>query len=180
MVLLNYIVMCLIFGTTFLAIKVGVDAGAPPFSRRGFAFSGGLRPVCMDGVEKESAVVAAVPQGDVSNRSRAHLRRVCPVVLGGAVFELRHCRGIVGDGAADDSAAGDPHLRTQAGPQLLGRLPYRVRRSDPAAAARSDGCAKPALAARLRRRFVRRDFTRPGPSIPAASSGGLRILRRSP
>ncbi|WJQ82460.1 DMT family transporter [Brevibacillus brevis] len=37
MVLLNYVVMCLIFGTTFLAIKVGIDAGAPPF------FSGGLR-----------------------------------------------------------------------------------------------------------------------------------------
>ncbi|MGG4452761.1 DMT family transporter [Brevibacillus porteri] len=37
MVLLNYVVMCLIFGTTFLAIKVGIDAGAPPF------FSAGLR-----------------------------------------------------------------------------------------------------------------------------------------
>ncbi|MGG1661615.1 DMT family transporter [Brevibacillus sp. NRS-1366] len=37
MVLINYIVMCLIFGTTFLAIKVGIDAGAPPF------FSGGIR-----------------------------------------------------------------------------------------------------------------------------------------
>lgn len=32
-----YIVMCLIFGTTFLAIKVGVDAGIPPF------FFGGTR-----------------------------------------------------------------------------------------------------------------------------------------
>ncbi|CAI8987449.1 EamA-like transporter family [Brevibacillus sp. IT-7CA2] len=37
MVLLNYVIMCLIFGTTFLAIKVGIDAGAPPF------FSAGLR-----------------------------------------------------------------------------------------------------------------------------------------
>ncbi|MED1205494.1 DMT family transporter [Heyndrickxia acidicola] len=37
MVLFNYVLMCLIFGTTFLAIKVGVDAGAPPF------FSAGLR-----------------------------------------------------------------------------------------------------------------------------------------
>ncbi|RRJ65090.1 EamA family transporter [Paenibacillus oralis] len=38
MVLLNYIVMCLIFGTTFLAIKVGVDAGAPPFFSAGIRF----------------------------------------------------------------------------------------------------------------------------------------------
>ncbi|RNB79580.1 EamA family transporter [Brevibacillus fluminis] len=37
MVILNYLIMCLIFGTTFLAIKVGIDAGAPPF------FSAGLR-----------------------------------------------------------------------------------------------------------------------------------------
>lgn len=37
MILFNYLVMCLIFGTTFLAIKVGIDAGAPPF------FSAGLR-----------------------------------------------------------------------------------------------------------------------------------------
>jgi drug/metabolite transporter (DMT)-like permease len=37
MILIRYVLMCLIFGTTFLAIKVGMDAGAPPF------FSGGLR-----------------------------------------------------------------------------------------------------------------------------------------
>ncbi|MBH5320072.1 EamA family transporter [Paenibacillus sp. GSMTC-2017] len=37
MILLAYVLICLIFGTTFLAIKVGVDAGAPPF------FSAGLR-----------------------------------------------------------------------------------------------------------------------------------------
>jgi drug/metabolite transporter (DMT)-like permease len=37
MILIGYVLMCLIFGTTFLAIKVGVDAGAPPF------FSAGLR-----------------------------------------------------------------------------------------------------------------------------------------
>lgn len=37
MVIMNYLFMCLIFGTTFLAIKMGVDAGAPPF------LSGGLR-----------------------------------------------------------------------------------------------------------------------------------------
>ncbi|KKO53220.1 DMT family transporter [Paenibacillus sp. DMB20] len=37
MILMNYLLMCLIFGTTFLAIKVGIDAGAPPF------FSAGLR-----------------------------------------------------------------------------------------------------------------------------------------
>jgi drug/metabolite transporter (DMT)-like permease len=30
--------MCLIFGTTFLAIKVGVDAGAPPFFSAGIRF----------------------------------------------------------------------------------------------------------------------------------------------
>lgn len=37
MLYIAYIVMCLIFGTTFLAIKVGVDAGIPPF------FFGGTR-----------------------------------------------------------------------------------------------------------------------------------------
>ncbi|MBX9976432.1 DMT family transporter [Cytobacillus firmus] len=37
MIIINYLIMCLIFGTTFLAIKVGVDAGVPPF------FSAGLR-----------------------------------------------------------------------------------------------------------------------------------------
>lgn len=37
MVFIGYAVMCLIFGTTFLAIKIGVDAGVPPF------FSAGLR-----------------------------------------------------------------------------------------------------------------------------------------
>ncbi|MGE7689893.1 DMT family transporter [Lysinibacillus sp. NPDC097214] len=37
MVIINYFFMCLIFGTTFLAIKIGVDAGLPPF------FSAGLR-----------------------------------------------------------------------------------------------------------------------------------------
>ncbi|MFC0190221.1 DMT family transporter [Fictibacillus aquaticus] len=38
MVLFNYFVMCLIFGTTFLAIKIGVDAGAPPFFSAGSRF----------------------------------------------------------------------------------------------------------------------------------------------
>ncbi|OPA73593.1 EamA family transporter [Paenibacillus selenitireducens] len=37
MILINYLIMCLVFGTTFLAIKIGIDAGAPPF------FSAGLR-----------------------------------------------------------------------------------------------------------------------------------------
>ncbi|GGH18743.1 DMT family transporter [Paenibacillus segetis] len=37
MILVAYALICLIFGTTFLAIKIGVDAGAPPF------FSAGLR-----------------------------------------------------------------------------------------------------------------------------------------
>ncbi|GKU76214.1 DMT family transporter [Paenibacillus sp. L3-i20] len=37
MILVAYVCICLIFGTTFLAIKIGVDAGAPPF------FSAGLR-----------------------------------------------------------------------------------------------------------------------------------------
>ncbi|SDN40770.1 Threonine/homoserine efflux transporter RhtA [Paenibacillus sp. yr247] len=37
MIIFNYLLVCLIFGTTFLAIKVGVDASAPPF------FSAGLR-----------------------------------------------------------------------------------------------------------------------------------------
>ncbi|MED4225348.1 DMT family transporter [Neobacillus cucumis] len=37
MVLFGYLFMCLIFSTTFLAIKIGIDAGVPPF------FSAGLR-----------------------------------------------------------------------------------------------------------------------------------------
>jgi drug/metabolite transporter (DMT)-like permease len=37
MVFINYVIMCLIFGTTFLGIKIGVDAGMPAF------FSAGLR-----------------------------------------------------------------------------------------------------------------------------------------
>ncbi|MGR6339722.1 DMT family transporter [Priestia megaterium] len=38
MVLFNYILMCLIFGTTFLAIKVGIDTGASPFFSAGIRF----------------------------------------------------------------------------------------------------------------------------------------------
>jgi drug/metabolite transporter (DMT)-like permease len=38
MVLINYVIMCFIFGTTFLAIKIGVDAGAPPFMSAGLRF----------------------------------------------------------------------------------------------------------------------------------------------
>ncbi|WIM40044.1 EamA family transporter [Paenibacillus sp. PK4536] len=38
MVLLGYAIMCLIFGTTFLAIKIGVDAGLPPFFSAGVRF----------------------------------------------------------------------------------------------------------------------------------------------
>ncbi|MFC5448483.1 DMT family transporter [Paenibacillus aestuarii] len=37
MIMFNYLLICFIFGTTFLAIKIGVDAAAPPF------FSAGLR-----------------------------------------------------------------------------------------------------------------------------------------
>jgi drug/metabolite transporter (DMT)-like permease len=38
MVIVNYLFMCLIFGTTFLAIKIGVDSGLPPFLSAGFRF----------------------------------------------------------------------------------------------------------------------------------------------
>ncbi|MFC7373530.1 DMT family transporter [Fictibacillus iocasae] len=38
MVMFNYIVMCFVFGTTFLAIKIGMDAGAPPFFSAGSRF----------------------------------------------------------------------------------------------------------------------------------------------
>ncbi|MFZ3587708.1 DMT family transporter [Bacillus sp. DJP31] len=38
MILLNYLIMCFIFGTTFLAIKIGMDAGAPPFMSAGIRF----------------------------------------------------------------------------------------------------------------------------------------------
>ncbi|MGE6226723.1 DMT family transporter [Paenibacillus chitinolyticus] len=38
MIPFNYILMCMIFGTTFLAIKVGIDAGASPFFSAGVRF----------------------------------------------------------------------------------------------------------------------------------------------
>jgi drug/metabolite transporter (DMT)-like permease len=38
MIIFNYLLLCLIFGTTFLAIKVGVDASAPPFFSAGIRF----------------------------------------------------------------------------------------------------------------------------------------------
>lgn len=38
MILFGYAVMCLIFGTTFLVIKIGLDAGAPPFFTAGIRF----------------------------------------------------------------------------------------------------------------------------------------------
>lgn len=38
MVIINYLFMCFIFGTTFLAIKIGVDSGLPPFLSAGFRF----------------------------------------------------------------------------------------------------------------------------------------------
>ncbi|MGG3469531.1 EamA family transporter [Neobacillus pocheonensis] len=38
MVVMNFVLMCLIFGTTFLGIKIGVDAGVPPFLSAGLRF----------------------------------------------------------------------------------------------------------------------------------------------
>lgn len=38
MIILGYLTMCLIFGTTFLAIKLGVEAGLPPFLGAGLRF----------------------------------------------------------------------------------------------------------------------------------------------
>jgi hypothetical protein len=38
MIFVNYVLMCLIFGTTFLAKKVGIDAGAAPFFSAGIRF----------------------------------------------------------------------------------------------------------------------------------------------
>jgi drug/metabolite transporter (DMT)-like permease len=38
MIILFYVLMCFIFGTTFLAIKIGVDAGIPPFFGAGLRF----------------------------------------------------------------------------------------------------------------------------------------------
>ena len=39
MVAAAFTVMCLIFGTTFLAIKIGVEAGMPPFYRPDYVLS---------------------------------------------------------------------------------------------------------------------------------------------
>jgi drug/metabolite transporter (DMT)-like permease len=44
MILFGYLLMCLIFGTTFLAIKIGIDAGALPF------FSAGIRFLAAGGI----------------------------------------------------------------------------------------------------------------------------------
>jgi drug/metabolite transporter (DMT)-like permease len=38
MIIFNYLLVCLIFGTTFLAIKIGVDASGPPFFLAGLRF----------------------------------------------------------------------------------------------------------------------------------------------
>ncbi|RBW67913.1 DMT family transporter [Bacillus taeanensis] len=38
MVVVSFLFMCFIFGTTFLAIKIGVDSGLPPFLSAGFRF----------------------------------------------------------------------------------------------------------------------------------------------
>ncbi|MBM6995301.1 EamA family transporter [Paenibacillus sp. DXFW5] len=38
MILINYLIVCLIFGTTFLAIKIGVDHAVPPFFSAGIRF----------------------------------------------------------------------------------------------------------------------------------------------
>ncbi|MGC4379276.1 EamA family transporter [Fictibacillus sp. Mic-4] len=38
MIIFNYVLMCLIFGTTFLAIKIGIDSGAPPLFMAGLRF----------------------------------------------------------------------------------------------------------------------------------------------
>ncbi|HFK1756646.1 TPA: DMT family transporter [Bacillus cereus] len=38
MVVFNYILVCIIFGTTFLTIKIGIEAGAPPLFSAGIRF----------------------------------------------------------------------------------------------------------------------------------------------
>ncbi|WP_373230024.1 DMT family transporter [Cohnella sp.] len=38
MIIFNYLIVCIIFGTTFLAIKVGIDAAMPPFFSAGIRF----------------------------------------------------------------------------------------------------------------------------------------------
>jgi drug/metabolite transporter (DMT)-like permease len=38
MIIINYLLVCLVFGTTFLAIKIGVDASGPPFFLAGLRF----------------------------------------------------------------------------------------------------------------------------------------------
>lgn len=56
MILVNYLLMCLIFGTTFLAIKIGIDAGAPPFFSAGIRFltAGSVLLLWMVGKRKAS------------------------------------------------------------------------------------------------------------------------------
>lgn len=38
MIIIGYLLLCLIFGTTFLAIKIGIDASLPPFFSAGIRF----------------------------------------------------------------------------------------------------------------------------------------------
>lgn len=59
MILLGYMIMCLVFGTTFLAIKVGIDAGLPPFMSAGLRFliAGLVLYVVMVGAGKAKASI---------------------------------------------------------------------------------------------------------------------------
>jgi drug/metabolite transporter (DMT)-like permease len=59
MILLGYLIMCMVFGTTFLAIKVGIDAGLPPFMSAGLRFliAGLVLYVAMVGMGKAKASI---------------------------------------------------------------------------------------------------------------------------
>lgn len=82
MILFAYALVCLIFGTTFLAIKIGVDAGAPPFFSGLKIFCRGRCSIPMDGLETKSQLLLAVAQRNVVHRVCSNLRHLRGSLLG--------------------------------------------------------------------------------------------------
>ncbi|MFC3885893.1 DMT family transporter [Bacillus songklensis] len=57
MVIVNYVLICIIFGTTFLTIKMGIDAGTPPLFSAGVRFfSAGIIVMAYFALKRERIV----------------------------------------------------------------------------------------------------------------------------
>ncbi|MDA8212809.1 MAG: EamA family transporter [Clostridia bacterium] len=100
-----YAMMCLIFGTTFLAIKIGVDAGVPPFIFAGTRFLAAgiliilffrltgkqvrlsrqeLRDACFVGISMTTVLFATLYWGEryISSGLAALLSATAPMIVG--------------------------------------------------------------------------------------------------